>query len=470
MQHLAIAGRNLVRNMRRSLSTLLGIAIGSIAVLLFGAYKANIGYAMETAYVRLGGHLQIQHVDYFLYGSGNPTGYGIANYKRILASIESDPVLRDQVTVVTPTLQFGGIAGNYAAGVSRTIIGSGIVAADHAAMREWNAYKLDLHLPPFQLDKSAADSAITGSGLARVLQLCSVVEAKDCRRGGNAAAGATAAPVADMPGDLAALTAQESRTQTTDKPVGASRIELLASNPRGAPNVVALNVIAAESQGFKEFDEVYVLLHLDQAQRLIYGATAPRATSLLIQLKDSRQVGALKSYIESKLPEWAGADHTLVVHDFGKLNPFYVQSVNMFNTIFGFMFMLIGGIVMFTVSNTMNTTVIERTVEVGTLRAIGLRQAGVRRMFITEGFMLGVAGAVLGLAVSLLAAAFINRLDLHWLPPGSATPVPLALSLWGEFGLMSLTTVFLIAAATVSAWWPAYRAARLNVVEALRHA
>ncbi|MCW2314448.1 FtsX-like permease family protein [Rhodoferax antarcticus] len=68
----------------------------------------------------------------------------------------------------------------------------------------------------------------------------------------------------------------------------------------------------------------------------------------------------------------------------------------MFNTIFGFVFLLIGGIVLFTVSNTMNTAVIERTVEIGTLRATGLRRSGIRRLFVTEGAILGVVGAVLG--------------------------------------------------------------------------
>lgn len=466
---LSVALRNLVRNARRSVATLLGIGIGSVAILLFGGYKANINYAMQTAYVRLGGHLQIQHRDYFLYGSGNPTAYGIADYARIIKSIQGDPGLSEQINVVTPTLQFGGIAGNYSAGVSRTIIGSGIVAADHAEMRLWNMFDLDLHLPPFALKGSGRDSAIIGSSLARVLQLCEALNIQDCQRPESQAVDRAA-----IPDDLAALSLQEAtaspQTGLPGAPKAQRGIELLASNPRGAPNVIALNVIGAESQGFKEFDEVYVVLHLAEAQRLVYGSSAPKVTSIIVQLKSSGQTAAAKEYIEANLAAWGGGQQKLVVHDFGFLNPFYVQSIGMFDTIFGFMFILIGGIVIFTVSNTMNTTVTERTVEVGTLRAIGVRQAGIRRMFVIEGLLLGVAGAMMGLAISLLVAALVNQLDLHWLPPGSATPVPLALSVWGETGLIFGTTFFLIIMATASAWWPAYRAARLNVVDALRHA
>ena len=57
---------------------------------------------------------------------------------------------------------------------------------------------------------------------------------------------------------------------------------------------------------------------------------------------------------------------------------------------------------LFTVSNTMNTAVVERTVEIGTLRAIGLRRAGIRRLFVTEGALLGLCGAVLGVVVALV--------------------------------------------------------------------
>ena len=112
MMTLNLAVRNLLRNRRRSLATLLAMAIGSTSILLFGGYSANINYTMHTAYVQNGGHLQIQHRDFYLYGSGNPTAYGIIDYAKIISAIEVDDVLKNMVLVATPTLQFGGIAGN----------------------------------------------------------------------------------------------------------------------------------------------------------------------------------------------------------------------------------------------------------------------------------------------------------------------------------------------------------------------
>ena len=76
---LNLAVRNLLRNRRRSFATLLAMAIGSSSILLFGGYSTNINYTMQSAYVQSGGHLQIQHRDFYLYGSGNPTEIGRAH-------------------------------------------------------------------------------------------------------------------------------------------------------------------------------------------------------------------------------------------------------------------------------------------------------------------------------------------------------------------------------------------------------
>ncbi len=135
---------------------------------------------MHTAYVQSGGHLQIQHRDFYLYGSGNPTAYGIAEYTKILAAIKNDEVLSNIVLVATPTLQFGGIAGNYAASVSRTIVGNGFVADDVNRMRRWNDFDLRYITPRFALEGTPPDAAMVGIGVARVLQLCDALKIDRC--------------------------------------------------------------------------------------------------------------------------------------------------------------------------------------------------------------------------------------------------------------------------------------------------
>ena len=463
MMTFNLALRNLLRNRRRSIATLLAMAIGSSSILLFGGYSANINYTMHTEYVQTGGHLQIQHRDFYLYGSGNPTAYGIADYKKIMESILQDEVLKTMVEVITPTLQFGGIGGNYAASVSRTIVGNGFVAEDVNRMRKWNDFNLKSTTPPFALQGAPADAAIVGMGVARVLQLCDALKIANCPKPEKEQATDGKA----LPDDIAQLSASEA-------PAGGApaqqpgRIEVLAGNSRGTPNVASLLVIKAEEQGFKEFDEVAVMMHLAQTQQLIYGKSEPKVTSIVLQLKHSNQIPAALARLTPILNNYAKTQ-PLAVLDFQSLNPFYVQTIQLFDTIFGFIFVLIGAIVLFTVSNTMNTAVVERTVEIGTLRAIGLRRSGIRNLFVMEGALLGFAGGVLGVVLALVLSATLNAMGFTWTPPGSAQPLPLTLTVWGEFKMIIGTTIGLIIIAVLSAWWPSSRAAQLNVVEALRH-
>ncbi|MEK8053317.1 FtsX-like permease family protein [Ideonella sp. DXS22W] len=484
-QTVSLALRNLLRNRRRSLATLLALAIGAASLLLFGGYTADIRLAMLTEYVRNGGHLQIQHRDYFLYGSGNPTAYAIRQHRAIEQAIADDPALKSQISVVSPMLQFGGVAGNYDAGVSRTVIGTGLVAGDVTRMRQWNEFGSAQVSPTYLLDGAAADAAIVGTGVARVLLLCEPLKIANCPK--PEVEKVAKGPALDA--DIAALAEMESKPQPKapakgrDKarpgtpakseatPVAAvpnAKIELLSGHGRGSPNVAALNVVAAENQGTKELDDIAIVLQFKQAQQLVFGRTEPRATAIMVQLVHTADMADVRQRLQALLQRVAPGE-PLAILDFIELNPFYTQTVQLFDTIFGFIFTLIGGIVLFTVTNTMNAAVVERTTEVGTLRAVGLRQAGIRQLFLTEGLLLGVAGAVAGVASALVISAVVNSLHLTWLPPGGSEPLPLTVRVWGQFGMLAVTAIGLVVVAALSAWWPARRAAQLKIVDALRH-
>jgi putative ABC transport system permease protein len=244
------------------------------------------------------------------------------------------------------------------------------------------------------------------------------------------------------------------------------QIDLLAATAGGAPNVVQLSVGGAEPQGVKELDDNFVAMPLGLAQQLVYGRSEHKATGIILQLRRSEDLAAARARLNALFKQ----NHLdLDVRDFGELAPFYGQVVKMFSSIFLFIAMVMGVIVLFAVINTMTMNVMERTNEVGTIRALGVRRAGIRAQFTVEGVLIGAIGATVGAALAYAIATLINYAGLTWIPPGNATAVPLRLDVAGRPLLVMGAWFGLAIVTTLAALLPANRAARLPVVDALRH-
>ncbi len=466
MKLFSLAFRNILRNKRRSVATLSAMVLGVITILIFGGFTRDIGYTLETGYVQRGGHLQLQRKDYFLFGSGNPGAYGISDYKNSIELIKKDAVLGPMLTAATPILQFGGVAGNFDQGVSRTVLVTGMDVDGQNILHKWNDYKTFQNPPLSVLTNTAPDTVLIGMGVARVLQLCKALEVEPCPK-----QDIKAEETEKIPDDIAALSEELTDTLKTDSGKSAPRIELLAANTHGAPNVTGLNVKKAEAQGVKALDDVYVAMHLAQAQKLLFANETPKVSSIILQFNHTADLPRATQRIAEliNLKQLGSAAEPLEVHDFTEIYPFYLQAKAMFKTIFGFISILIGSIVLFTVSNTMSMAVVERTVEVGTLRALGQRQSGILQLFLAEGLILGAVGALSGIFISFLIAELINCSGISWTPPGWINTVPFVVRIVGEYELVSITAIAISTVAVISAWWPAKRAAKLNITEALRH-
>ena len=467
MMLFKIAARNILRNRRRSAMTVAAIAVGAIAMLIFGAFTTFVILGVRTTTVQRSGHLVVLRTGYFSFGTGNPAAYGIADYKTVMKEISDDPALGPMINVITPSISLFGIAGNFAIDSSRTFIGSGVVPSDRDAMRKWNQYHLGggrirPPAPSLLSDDDIAKGPI-GVGLARTLGLCAQLHIPNCP---------------DMPApksDDAQAAASDDLTELAgrDKDAGAgqpkcenARIDLLSATAGGAPNVVNFCVSGTDQQPAKELDDGFVQMHLALAQQLVYGRGEHKVTSIVLQLNRTEDMKAARARLEAIFKE-KGLD--LEVHDFTELNPIYNQIIGFFGAIFSFIAVIMMVIVLFTVVNTMSMSVMERINEIGTTRALGVRRKGIRRQFLVEGSLLGVIGATTGVVLALVIATIVNRSGMTWTPPGQSGSVPLFLLLAGAPGLIVGAWLVLTIVATIASLIPASRAARMPVVDALRH-
>jgi putative ABC transport system permease protein len=464
---LKIGFRNILRNRRRSAVTGLAVAVGAVALLVFGAFEAYIFAGLETSIVQRAGHLTVFRDGYFLYGAGNPAAYGIHDYPSVMRLIGDDPVLKPMIAVMTPTLSLFGIAGNFEGDndAAKTFLGVGVVPSNRERMRQWNEYGAGR---PYEPDDRLSDDdpsrGIIGVGLARILGLCAPLKLADCPAPPDADPHPEVQAAA-LPGDVAQLVQSDLAGGRSASP-GLPRIDLLAATAGGAPNVVSLTLAGAEQQAVKDLDDNYVGMPLALAQQLLYGRGEHRVTGIVLQLRRSEDMTAARARLTQIFRDQG---LKLEVRDFVDLTPNYLQIVNFFRSIFLFIAVIMGVIVLFTVANTMTMTVMERTNEIGTTRALGVRRSGIRRQFLVEGWLLGAIGASAGVVLAGLVAMLVNHAGITWTPPGNATPIPLRLDLGHARTLILGTWIGLVLVATTAALIPANRAAKLAVVDALRH-
>ena len=120
------------------------------------------------------------------------------------------------------------------------------------------------------------------------------------------------------------------------------------------------------------------------------------------------------------------------------------------------------------IGNSMVTSVIERTTEIGTTMAMGTRANAVLFQFVAEGLLLGLAGGLVGVLLGTLFASIISSIGIPMRPPpgqtrGFRAGMILSASLVANaFGIAACTAV-------LAAIYPAWKASRTIIVDALRH-
>ena len=238
-----------------------------------------------------------------------------------------------------------------------------------------------------------------------------------------------------------------------------SGLTLLASTTEGALNALDVTVSGIFSTGIPEIDKRLVYTDLATAQKLL---VTNRVSSLGVFLDRMAATPAAQQRVQALLPQ-------LKVQTWVDQATFYRSVKELYNRIFGALGVIIGVIVVFVVTNAMAMAVIERTREIGTLRAIGTLPAQLVKSFALEGLVLGGVGAVLGalLALAVTGALLIFPVQMPP-PPGRSNGYPLQIAFDGS--LYTYTIVAMLALATLASAWVASRTVRRPIVDALAHA
>jgi len=147
---------------------------------------------------------------------------------------------------------------------------------------------------------------------------------------------------------------------------------------------------------------------------------------------------------------------------------FYKSVKELYDRIFGALGAIICVIVIFVVSNAMAMAIIERTREIGSLRAMGTLPHELITSFSFEGMFLGGAGAVIGALIAIAIAQLLIIFPVQMPPPpGRSTGYPLLITV--DAAMYAITIFGMLALSMLSSALIGKSTLRKPIVDALAH-
>ena len=407
LKFLLLALRNLFRNRRRTLMTLLMVGGGVAGLLLAGGYFAFMTRGLREDTIRNGlGHLQIFTTEHFRRDEIRVLDTGIENWPEVAARVRTAPHVRG----VAPRIEFYGMVSN--GQKSSIFMGS---AVDPRAERSLGFETFLTSGKDLDGDQGSDVEALVGAGLAKSMNV----------------------KVGDG-------------------------LTLFAVTSDGALNGVDVRVSGIVESGVAEMDARYLRISLPSAQRLLQ---SDRITNLVVGLDDTANTDAVYGELGPRL---SGLPQQMTVKKWIDLATYYKQVRNLFNGIFLFMGIIVFFMVLMSSVNTLLMAMFERTREIGTMLAMGTPRAWIIFLLMAEAALLGVFGAAAGLVIGNLLGALLNASGLH-LPPPPGYTVSILFRVLHVPALMISSSILVVISLALASIIPAVRASRLKIVEALAH-
>ena len=404
---LLLAFRNVFRNRRRTLMTLLMVGGGVAGLLLVGGFFAFMFRGLRESTIRNGlGHIQIFTAEHFTRDEVHVLDTGIAQWQQVEQRVRSV----DHVRGVAPRIEFYGMLSN---GVKSSVfMGS---AVNPKTEREMGFNPNIVSGRDLNASSDGEVEALVGAGVARSMSV----------------------KVGDG-------------------------LTILAVTADGALNGLDVQIVGIVNTGIKDLDERYLRISLPSAQRLLQ---TDRVTNVVVGLDRTANTDAVAAALTPRLQ---GLSQQMAMRKWIDLAAYYKQVRTLFSGIFVFLGAIVFFMVLMASVNTLLMAMFERTREIGTMLAMGTPRRWIVALFMLEAALTGLLGAAVGLIGGNLLGMGLNASGLNLPPPpGSTFNLPFRVLHVPE--LMVGVSIMIMVSLALASILPAIRASRLPIAEALAH-
>lgn len=223
-----------------------------------------------------------------------------------------------------------------------------------------------------------------------------------------------------------------------------------------APNgqVRSFKIIGIFRTGNAGYDEAQTFVTLKRAQALMDRAN--RANSIIIKLDnpyDARRFAAeLESQITYKSMSWQESSEDL-------MSTLAIRNIIMYTVVSAVLIVAAFGIY-----NVISTVVMEKQRDIAILKSMGFHAADIKKIFVIQGVLLGIAGNIAGLPLGM--GLMLTLMQIRFKPPGSLEEISMPIDWsWPQF---VVAASFAMIASIVAALLPARKAAHVQPVDILR--
>ena len=408
-----LAWLNLLRNGRRSLLSVLIIAIAVFALTSAGGYGLYTYESLRESTARNMGHLTLSTPGYFEQDEDMPLSNGLDNVQALTKSIIGDSDVRG----VQPRVYFSGLVSN---GSKSTIfMGTGVnerefdMKGPFLDVRSGQTLS-DVKSPRYD---SQEPQVMLGTDLARNLKVT----------------------VGDW-------------------------VTLLATTSDGALNAFDFKVQGIYSTGVPELDKRQLYVHITTAQELL---ASDKVSTLSVFLFETNKTSTVQQRIQLALDKQVGQQGSEI-----EITPwqdrafFYTKVKDLYDRIFGIMGAVMALVVFVSLFNTMTISVTERTREIGTLSALGSYPSEIVVGFLKEAGLLAVIGSAIGALVSGLVSVLLLVIDVQMPPPPGRTE-GYPLNIYFSLELVGYATLGVLTICLLAAYFSARKGVNKPITEAL---
>lgn len=238
-----------------------------------------------------------------------------------------------------------------------------------------------------------------------------------------------------------------------------STLTVLVTTAKGSMNALDMEVVGTFSSGITELDENVFFVHFESAEALLRVKGSQR---ILLGFKDPEELqyrGKLTALVKTKFP------HLQIAH-WQELAAYFTNTMGWLEGMFSVVRVIILLIATLSIVNVFTITLLERTGEFGTLRAIGTSRQEVSGMIFVEAILQAFFGTLIGIgvAVFMVKVALVQGITM---PPPLLMSTPFLIKFAIPWDGVVTTSILVVLVAGGSGILPAFKMARINIVEAL---